>query len=321
MSRLIIEHDGVRRVLANKTIGTHDGSINLFLIRAGSNTSGWRWDLTESDFDVVEYSQEMPKTQRISIHISGRVNYHGSPGPSVNFIPCLLDLTEAIPIFVYSVPTIDALDLASDIRVDDCVINIVGELEERLGFEFLVISSDLPPLAGEVYRSIVEGRYGLACVVFLGGSMASPEGVPAETFTFARPTSPLTHQSIPEEQAFLRFQKLMHENQIRQALRSSEIPEDLHDQLANEIVSAGRGIQGPNGEGVWEIVCNVPMRIGPALTVKFSDPRYRAEIIDMQPVDVRLERVRVRFRVFDTKARKWIKHSVEILEVFLDAEL
>lgn len=63
------------------------------------------------------------------------------------------------------------------------------------------------------------------------------------------------------------------------------------------------------------------MRIRPELVVEFSDARYRAEMIDMTSLDKRLEKVRVRFRVYDQQATRWVKQPVEILRAFLDAEL
>ena len=113
----------------------------------------------------------------------------------------------------------------------------------------------------------------------------------------------------------------MHANQVRQVLASSVIPEQVHDQIVAETVREGRGIQGPNNEGIWEIACNVPMRIRPELVVEFSDPQYRAELIDMTSLDKRLEKVRVRFRVYDQQATRWVKQHVEIRRAFLDAEL
>jgi hypothetical protein len=119
----------------------------------------------------------------------------------------------------------------------------------------------------------------------------------------------------------MRFQELMPANQTRQALVSSEIPEHVHNQLIVETVREGRGIQGPNNEGVWEIVCKVPLKIRPNLVVQFSDPRYRAEMIHIISSDVRLEKVRVRFKVYDQQATRWVKQHVKILRAFLDAVL
>ena len=250
-----------------------------------------------------------------------RVNYHVSPNPGVNFIPCLLDLTEAVPFVAYVIPAVTLLDLAGDMRSGDHFIELDDGSVGALGFEFFVLPFSVSPLLGEIWRFIVEGRYGLACVLVSGALFPIRPGVPTESFSVIRPSSLLPTQSIPEEQAFIRFQELMHENQVRQPLMSSEIPEHTHNQIVEEIVMVGRGIQGPNNEGVWEVVCNVPIRICPALTVQFLDPRYRAEMIDVTSTDKRQEKVRIRFKVFDQQAKTWVKHPVEILKAFLDAEL
>jgi hypothetical protein len=321
MLRLLVKFGSTVRRVANVDIANHDGSINLSLVRAGTNGYGWTWDSSRSDFDKVEYAEPKPKTKRITIHTSGRVNYHVSPNSGVNFIPCLLDLTEAVPFVAYVIPAVTALDLAGNMRSGDHIVELDDGSEGALGFEFFVLPFNVPPLPGEIWRFIVEGRYGLACVLVSGALFPIRPGVPAESFSVIRPSSLLPKQSIPEEQAFIRFQELMHANQVRQALMSSEIPEHTHDQIVEETVMVGRGIQGPNNEGVWEVVCNVPMRIRPALVVQFLDPRYRAEMIDVTSTDKRLEKVRIRFKVYDQQAKKWVKHPVEILKAFLDAEL
>ena len=113
----------------------------------------------------------------------------------------------------------------------------------------------------------------------------------------------------------------MHANQVKQALALSESPDQLQDQAGADLVIAGRSIQGPNTQGVWELVCNVPMRIQPNLVVQFAYCRYSAEMFDMTPLVKRLETVRVRFKVYDQQSTRRVKHAVEILSVFLDAEL
>lgn len=310
----------MRRV-ANIDVVTHDGSINLALVRSGFNDSGWEWNSRRTNCDAIAYTEPKPKTKRISIHTSGRVNFHGSPNTGVNFIPCLLDLTGAVPIVAYVIPAAAALDSVENIRPDDHVVELDGASGGSFGFEFSAIPVSLPSLPGEIWRFIIEGHYGLACVLVSGDLYPARPGVPPEAFSVIRPPSMLPQQSIPEEQAFIRFQELMHANQVRQALASSAIPEQRHDQIVSEAVTVGRGIQGPNNEGTWEIVCNVPMRIRPELVVEFLDPRYRAEMIDMTSLDKRLEKVRVRFRVYDQQATRWVKQAVEIRRAFLDAEL
>jgi hypothetical protein len=319
--RLLVKQGEVLRRVANVVISNHDGSIILSLVRAGSSSMGWHWDSTRSDFDTVEYAEPEQKTKKITIHVSGRVNFHVTPNPGVNFIPCLLDLTEAVPLVAYVIPAVTALDLAGNAKAGDHIVELERIFEGALGFQFSAIPFNLLPLEGEVWRFIVEGRYGLVCTLFPGSILPVRPGIPSEAFTLIRPSSLLQVQSIPEDQAFIRFQELMHSNQVRQALISSTVPEHSHDQIIEEAVRRGRGIQGPNNEGVWEIVCSVPMRIRPKLVVQFLDARYRAELLDMTSLDRRLEKVRVRFRVYDQQGKKWIKHFVEITSAFLDAEL
>ena len=286
--RLLVDRDGMLRRVANIDIAKHDGSVTLALVRSGFNVSGWQWDSGRAEFDVIAYVEPTPKTKRITIHTSGRVNFHGSLNPGVNFIPCLLDLTGAVPIVAYVIPAAAALDLVENIRPDDHVVELDGATAGSFGFEFSAIPASLPSLPGEIWRYIIEGHYGLACVLVSGDLYPARPGVPPEAFSVIRPPSMLPQLSIPEEQAFIRFQDLMHANQVRQALATSAIPEHVHDHIVAETVREGRGIQGPNNEGTWEIVCNVPMRIRPELVVEFSDPRYRAEMIDMTSLDARL---------------------------------
>lgn len=321
MTRLLVKHRGVLRRVASVDIAKHDGSINLALVRAGSNTSGWYWDSSSPDYKAVDYSEPKPKTKRVTIHTSGRVNFHGTPNPGVNFIPCLLDLTEAVALCGYIVPRLDGLDPIEVSSSNDHVIHFDDGFDERLGFEFVVVPGNASVIREEVWRFIVEERYGLACRLFAGAGFEFPKGVPPEAFTLVRPSSLLPEQQITEDLAFIRFQQLMHENQVRHALSSSSVPEQDHETLIRDLVSNGRGIQGPNNEGFWEVVCSVPMRIRPELIVEFVDQRYRAETIDITPTDRRLEKVRVRFKVYDQVEKKWVKHPVDIVRAFLNAEL
>ncbi len=321
MTRLIVKCEEELWRVANIDIANHDGSITLALVRSSFNVSGWHRDSGRAEFDTIAYVEPMPKTKRITIHTSGRVNFHGSPNPGVNFIPCLLDLTAAVPIVAYVIPAAAELDLVENIRPDDHVVELDGASAGSFGFEFSAIPVSLPSLPGEIWRFIIEGHYGLACVLVSGDLYPARKGVPPEAFSVIRPSSMLTQQSIPEDQTFIRFQQLMHANQVRQALASSVIPQQQHDQITLDVVGQGRGIQGPNNEGVWEIVCNVPMRVRPELVVEFPDPRYRAEVIDMTSLDKRLQKVRVRFKIYDQQATRWVKQPVEISRAFLDAEL
>jgi hypothetical protein len=319
--RLLVKHSGVLRRVASIDIAKHDGSINLALVRSGFNLSGWCWDSTCSGHTIVEYDEPKSKTRRVTVHTSGRVNFHCSSNPGIIFIPCLLDIVETVALCAYIVPRVERLDSIEASSSNDHVIELDDGFEGKLVFEFVVVPSDSPLIGEEVWRCIIEGRYGLVCRLFSRVEIEAPNEVPPEAFTLIRPSSILPEQQIPEDIAFIRFQQLMHENQVKQALLSSAIPRHTHEALIKEIVGNGRGIQGPNNEGVWEVVCSVPMRIRPKLIVEFLDQRYQSELIDITPTDRRLEKVRVRFKVYDQVEKKWIKHPVDIVKAFLDAEL
>ena len=319
--RLFFKFGEVLRKVASINISKHDGSINLALVRSGFNTSGWKRNSSLSIFEAVQYAEPQTKTKNITIHTSGRINYPMQPSPSINFIPCLLDLAEAVLVVSYFIPTITTLDIADTTRIDDHVFELAEISTESCIIEFYAVSSKSPQLPGEAWRCIIENCYGLACVIIFGDSYPLLTNLPPNAFTVIMPSNSLSQQAIPEELAYIRFQKLMYENQVKKELASSTIPVNEHDKLSEKIISCGRGIQGPNNEGVWEIVCSVPMRIQPRLDVKFSDSRYRAELEEIKPFDRRLENVRVRFKVYDQQVGNWVKHSVEITSASLDAEL
>lgn len=318
--RLIFKHGNVYQKIASINITPHDGSINLALVRSGFSESGWHWDSSDTTPLLTEYAEPQPKTERITIHTSGQINYHLQPNPSFNFAPCLLDLTTAIPVVSYLIPLITALDIVESTSNDDCVFELAESSTDSFIIEFYAIPSNLPTIHGEIGRCIIEGSYGLAFVLVSSNSFPLRPDVPPNAFTLIRPSTLLPQQAISEDQAFIRFQKLMYENQVRKELASSTIPVNEHDKLTEEIVRRGRGVIGPNNQGIWEIVCSVPMRIKPKLNVQFSDSRYRAEIKDMKPFDKRLEKVRVRFEVYDTH-NNLIKHFVEITSASLDSRL
>ncbi|KAG0161813.1 hypothetical protein DFQ30_005423, partial [Apophysomyces sp. BC1015] len=102
------------------------------------------WDSGRADFEAIAYSEPKPKTKWISVHTSGRVNFHGLLSLAVNFIPCLLDLTAAVPIVAYVVPAAAAFDLAGNIRADDHVVELDSASAGSLGFEFSAIPASIP---------------------------------------------------------------------------------------------------------------------------------------------------------------------------------
>lgn len=324
MPRILIKHNGIHRHLATATV-THDGSIELFLVRKGVSVSNWEWSGLPEETGVVQkidFETPVAKTKKISIHTSGRVNYqsHHRNGETI-FIPCLLDLNERVPIIAYVIPDIDALEVVAGSRESDTGIKLENIVAGHVSFEFYVIPSNFPIIDGEFTRISIEGTYSLVCVMFMGDLGTLKKEVPPTAFTTLQPTSGLLAQAIEEDVAFLRFKRLMYANSVKQSVLNLSPELQPTIEVLNEIVTNGPGLILPNSEGVWTVLASVQMHHKPELTVVFADSRYSSELIDIERPDKRLEKVRVRFRVYDNHAQKWIKHPVEIIRFMLDARL
>lgn len=320
MPRLILQQDATKRYVAKVSISKHDGSIVLNLVRSGVNTFGWSSDSSRTDFDTVEFTEPVSKTKQITIHTSGRVNYHFASKPKHLFIPCLLQLTNAIGIVGYTLPSIKKLDIIKEVTDQDWIVTGNGNLESGVTFEFFVIPFTHAPLENEIWRLTVEDYYGIVCTLFKGlpPLIAS---TPKEAATTYFSTETLPFQAIAEDEVYLCFQKLIYVNQLKKALLASDIDKDEHQSIIDNEILNGRGILGPNNVGVWELDTTVPMRVRPRVTVEFEDLRYRADIVEPSSSDLRLEKVRVRFKVFDIVLNQYIKNPVKIKGAILDAEL
>jgi hypothetical protein len=290
MPRLLLEQAGVRRQLANIKL-LHDGSIVLSLVRRGAGSPRWQWEATPSSQGPVFESEPADgKTKKISIHTTGRVNYHFAE--DVRFLPCLLDLDQADWIVTYVVPSVARLDEVTGVRSDDACVSVPDDLVTALTFEFFVVPILLNPLNNELGRFGVEGLYALAWTADARVPIARPE-VPAEAFTTAHPKAPrLPSLAIPEEVAYLRFRKTMYARDVVAAVENSPDRDQITLEHIEAAILQGPGLFPPNSDGVWTIVTSVPMRIAPKLIIQFEDPHLKAEVVDFRPADVRLATVR-----------------------------
>ncbi|NYT67171.1 hypothetical protein [Pusillimonas noertemannii] len=296
-----------------------EGSIKLILVRDGESEEGFTWAQKEGRADTV-YKRDTrePKTKEITIHTSGRINYHFSDR-QVRYIPCLMDLCEPIPIIGYSVPQVALLD-SSTRKSEDWV----GEAEfgeSRLLFTFWVMPAAHEPLNGECGRFGVEGLYALGWTVSQEDPSLVPAGIPDMVFTTLRPKEGLPHQMVTEPEIFLRFKRAMYANDVNAAVEASPDRSEMCAEHIEAMIEQGPGLYPPNKEGVWTLLTRVPMRVAPNLFVEFENPRYKAEVVDLKPGDTRLATVRVRFVVKDEETGAHIKTPVTIRRIALDAEL
>ncbi|MEF9443662.1 hypothetical protein OWS73_35255 [Burkholderia sp. 1B3(2022)] len=257
------------------------------------------------------------KTKSITIHTSGRVNYHFG-GRHVRYVPCLLDLDEPTLIIGYSIPGPQLLDEIAKPREDDWIFDVQPQDNRRMAFSFVVLPAALPLQPGELGRFGVEGLYALEWSAHADETRAD---LPKEVFTTYHPESGLDKQAIAEEVAYLRFRRAMYANDVNAAVDALPDRREVAAEHIEAMIAEGPGLYPPNNEGIWTLLTRVPMRVAPKLEVDFEDARYRAEVVELRPSDTRLSTVRVRFKVYDQQAKRYVKGHVTIRRCVLDARL
>jgi hypothetical protein len=314
MPRVLLSRKGAVKHLASINV-THDGSLRLSLVREGSSDRGWLFRSGGPGLEEVERTAR--KTKEISIHTTGRVNYHFDQD-APRFIPPLMDLVEPVSVVGYRVPAFDLLDTVQDARQGDVAVEVPESCTGVMQFDFLMLPAVVPALPGEVTRFGVEGLFALACVNTASALQPLLPGVPERAFVTLRPNDGFAEQAISEPNAFLRFRKAMFANDLRATAESAGTP--IPEGLIEAAISEGPGLYPPNGEGVWTVVTVSEMRVRPALNVHFEEEGLTAEVVELRPGDTRLATVRVRFRVRDSSGRH-IKGVVPIRRIELNAEL
>ena len=317
MPRLLLRSNGTLLHLASVNV-THDGSIKLDLVRDGTGESGYQWSLgKDGESAVVEREASERKTKSITIHTSGRVNYHFGGG-HVRYVPCLLDLDAPAQIIGYSIPSPQKLDEIAKLRADDWIFDVAPADNRRLLFSFFVLPAGLPLQHGELERFGVEGLYALG---WSAQADATRTDLPEEVFTTYHPKGGLDKQPIPEEIAYLRFRRAMYANDVIAAVDALPNRDEITAAHIEAMIEEGPGLYPPNNEGVWTVLTQVPMRVAPELVIDFEDTKYRAEVVELRPGDTRLSTVRVRFKVYDEQAKRYVKGHVAIRGWTLDARL
>jgi len=315
--RLFLRSNGTLHHLASVNV-THDGSIKLDLVRDGTSESGYQWSFgRDGESSVLERESAERKTKSITIHTSGRVNYHFGGG-QVRYVPCLLDLDVATLIIGYSIPSLQLLDEIAKPREDDWISDVPLQDNRRIAFSFVVLPAVLPLQPGELGRFGVEGLYAIGWSAHADATRAD---LPKEVFTTYRPESGLDKQAIAEEVAYLRFRRAMYANDVIAAFDALPNRDDVTAEHIEAMIEAGPGLYPPNNEGIWTLLTRVPMRIAPDPVIDFEDARYRAEVVELRPGDTRLSTVRIRFKVYDELAKRYVKGHVVIRGWTLDARL
>jgi len=293
--RVLIKHKGSFRKFVVVESSDRDGSLTLVMRREGVSTSRVYWSTKPGEQEPNEIGFEEPraKSKRITVHQSGRVNYHEN-GRTI-FIEPLTRTSRATCVYGYRVPALDKLDLHADALGDeDAVFDLSDVGDGPVSFSVFIGPSALVPPGKAIKLGYDAEGYSLSIAVD-----AEPVPVPAgyeKHFTTLTPErGPFLGQQMAEDQAMIAF---------HQALTGS----------------TGLVLYHPNGEGVNRLIFSVPMRIAPKFKIELIDPELHVTEQDVLR-DGRSEKVMLKFKVRNRRTGRLIRQEVAVKSIELDAEL
>ncbi|MEA9585860.1 hypothetical protein VC279_05980 [Xanthomonas sp. WHRI 10064A] len=259
---------------------------------SNSRTS-WATGTKEAAPRTSEFDIPKSKNKKITIHQSGRVNYHQNGG-SIYIAP--LTKTETpFQIYGYRIPAIDKLDEhESTGAIDDLIIDLSDLPEGPLSFSVLIAPPQFEPSSRAVKLSYEAEGYSVV-VQIDPVAFAAPDGL-EDHFTTLTPSGGLfAEQQMTEEQAMVAY---------HQALTST----------------ADLVVYTPNGEGVIRVIFAVPMRVAPRFMIELADPELYVSDQDVQR-DNRSETVMLRFKVRRRSSGEILREAIDIRSIELDSEL
>lgn len=292
--RIIVQHGGVLRQFAVIESSGRDGSLTIVMQRNGEThlRAVWTSRPAEQSIQKVEYQTPRLKSKRISIHQSGRINYHENR--RIIFVEPLTRVTRIFPVYGYLVPNLSKLDLHTKLPVDDDVVIDLSDLDGPVSFT-IVLGPKNHIFSGRALKLAYEAEgYALVICVDQAPSMV-PAGYENHFVSFTQESGLFDRQQMAEDQALIAH---------HQALSGSK----------------GLIIYQPNGEGEIKLVFSVPMRVAPKFKIKFSDPDLG--VLDQEAIrDGRSDKVMLRFKVRHLRSGQVIRRNVAIISIELDAEM
>ncbi|MGF6304709.1 hypothetical protein OKW42_008062 [Paraburkholderia sp. WC7.3d] len=282
--RLVLKVDDELRHLASYALGD-DGSLYLFLVREGTNDHSLLHELGRDEPTRVDFKGQRPKTKKISYHASGLIRYHNADHRNVYREP-LCAVCTVNPIVAYIIPSVQKLDMLEAARESDFVFDL--ETDGRLQFSFCVTPWQHVPL---VNHGAIRFHNLFALVVEIGEPAIELPRELAQHVTTCAVKEGFSTPLLDEPTAFARFHQQI--NQTQSLI-----------------------LYSPNARGEYRIVCAVPMRIPPALEIRFVDKSYTAEPLPPPP---KRGTVELRFRVKGKGG--YLRQEVPIEFLALHAEL
>lgn len=262
-----------------------DGSLSLTIRREGVSTSRTAWSTRpeEQERKTTELDPPRPKNKRITIHQSGRVNYHEN-GNTI-FVAPLTQTTQPFPIYGYRVPALDRLDVHDeDIAEEDAVFDL----------------TDLPE--GPVFFSVILGPGD-----FTSHRRAIKLGYEAEGYSMTFQVDPVTF-AVPSD-LDLHFTTLTPDRGLfpQQQMAECQAMISYHQALMG---TQDAILYAPNGDGVIRMIFSVPMRIAPRYKIELVDPELHVSDQDVMR-DGRSEKVMLKFKVRHRKSGRLFDNRLQ----------
>lgn len=293
--RILVRHKGSWRKFVVVESSDRDGSLTLVMRRDGTNTSRATWSTKPGEHEPkqVDFDEPRQKSKRITIHQSGRVNYHEN-GNSI-FIEPLTRTSRATCVYAYRVPALEKLDLHPDLLDDDDAIFDLSDMGDGpVSFSVFIGPSSLVPLGKAIKLAYDVEGYSLTIAVD-AVPMTAPPGYENHFTTLTPERGIFLEQQMAEDQAMISY----HQAHTR---------------------SDGMLLYHPNGEGTIRIIFAVPMRIAPKFKIELVDPELHVTEQDVQRDD-RSEKVMLKFKIRNRRTGQIIRHEVAIKSIELDAQL
>ena len=137
--RVLIQYNGTLRKFVVVESSDRDGSLMFVIRREGNNTSCTNWSTRPGDQEPrqLNFEKPRPKNKRITIHQSGRVNYHDS-GRKI-FIEPLVITSRTTCLYGYRVPALEKLDLhVGAMNGEDVIFDLSDFQNSPFSFSVLI---------------------------------------------------------------------------------------------------------------------------------------------------------------------------------------
>lgn len=285
--KIYLSYQGQLYTFISYQLQEADGSFYITIQRSGASDKFIKFDSSSRDLERCRIDNGREKRKKISYHSSGCVRYHNTHQHSTYFEP-IATITQPNIIAGYIIPLVTKLDIYDgEVLEEDFVINFEESDNKRIQFSFAICPWNFDP--PQVPHVAIRYKDIFSLIL----SVTSPEiDTPPEVvdhFIFFTPSrGRFLEQSIDNNTALIAFHQLL--------------------QNTNDAI-----LYSPNKEGVYKIICAVPMRIPPEVDIEFMDNTYRAEVVS-RTVSV------VRFKVKD-RNNQTVKQEVGIHGFALNAEL